>query len=870
MGVFQLKLRDYQKDVIQKTIGSNKDTLIQIPTGGGKTLIAKEIAVELVAKKNMQVLFVAPKIVLMEQTAKVFKTLKPHIVHRDRQYDHKHHVLISTIQTASRREDLRPDVIIIDEIHYGFEGKMIETLMKAKSGARIIGLSATPYDKYGRQLKGFGLILDQYDLKYMVNHEDEYLVKPEVHVLTRVQNLDSISIVAGEYNLSQLSKIVCNNQTILEIVKSTAEFIEKNKKAIVFAVDINHSELLAKAYRKAGFASKALHSNMHRDEINFEIRQFRQGSTKVLVSVLMLTTGFDVPDTDLAVIARPTKSQNLYKQMIGRILRPAEGKTHAVLLDCGNVIENLGMPLDPIREVDAAENSGKQTCQNCGSEKIKLKKEAKKSYWECQECGHRKKIEHGAYKCKLCNTIYTHDAKFEQKNDKLYLVCDKCPYPTLISEYHGNEKFVKIKDKEIKYLPFNEAREYVRSLKLESKKEWRSLIRKDAKENNKLIPENIPRNPHDIYQNNGWVNIEDWIGIKADDYGYLPYEDAHSFVLLLGLNSLDEWTKYRQNKLDGYEIKPKKIPDRPQEVYKKEGWEGFDVWLGLDRKKTEKIDRVYQAIQSDDIDAIANTIDMYDKAGENEVYQILASSLNDKSLLKLLEKFKSKLVKTLNPCIENNRYEVIKQIFENIDQYDYWYIDDDSIRKLIDRFEGANYSLLRLLAQKKKNEILQIALVNGNTALIDMILEFSIGLEEFYEEDENNRLLRKLLNHAPEQWKSFEIDNVMDNLDEFYFEDIEELFYFDLESFDDLIKILNQYDIVIKYTGPQKHVKNLLISLFLHEKGVLEQIRENYPKIPSGFIYDDTLKFILEQNGREIIESCLESTPLCFKKNGHK
>lgn len=441
------KLRPYQQDIITQAIGSTKSTLIQVPTGGGKTLIAKEIALELV-NKGLQVLFVAPKIILMDQTAKVFKDLNPHIVHGINEYNQNHHVLISTIQTASRR-DINPDVIFVDEIHYGFDGKMLQKLIKDKLGTRIIGLSATPFDKNGKQLEGFDLVLDQYDLKYMV--ENQYLVNMKSYVLTKIRKLDEVQVIAGDYNLKELSKIVSDNQTILEIVQSTAEYIFEYKKTIVFAVDINHAELLTQAYQHEGFSVAVLHSKLSKDQIDANIRLFREGQIKILVSVLMLTTGFDVPDTDVAVIARPTQSQNLYKQMVGRVLRIADGKTHSVLLDCANVIENLGMPLDPIKIIENHENSSnKQKCTLCGSENLSLRKNDNESCWYCKDCGHKKAIENGAYKCILCNTLYTHDAQFEYKNNKLYLVCKKCPYPTLISEFTGDEKFVQVEKNEYK------------------------------------------------------------------------------------------------------------------------------------------------------------------------------------------------------------------------------------------------------------------------------------------------------------------------------------------------------------------------------------------------------------------------------------
>ena len=439
-----IQLRPYQKDIIFQTINSNQSTLIQIPTGGGKTVIAKEIIGDLVAKKDLQVLFVAPKIILMEQTAKVFKGLNPHIIHGTREYNRNHSVLISTIQTATRR-DLEPDVIIVDEIHYGFEGKMLKKLIKDKPNTRVIGLSATPYDKNGEQLSGFNLVLDKYDMKYMV--ENNYLVDIKAYKLTKVKNLDKVNITAGDYNLKELSKIVCNNQTILEIVLSTKEYILRYKKAIVFAVDINHAELLTKAYRHEGLDAKVLHSEMPKGEVSREIRLFKEGQTKILVSVLMLTTGFDVPDADVAVIARPTKSQNLYKQMVGRVLRPAKGKIYAVLLDCGNVINNLGLPLEPIKVMEVQENNNPMNCQVCHANNITLKNINKNKFWVCNDCNNKVAIEQGTYKCKYCAKRHTHRGNIDMFDDKLFLHCLQCGRKTLISEYVGNEQFIRVNER---------------------------------------------------------------------------------------------------------------------------------------------------------------------------------------------------------------------------------------------------------------------------------------------------------------------------------------------------------------------------------------------------------------------------------------
>jgi len=404
-------LYPYQTDIINQTINSDESTLIQVPTGGGKTVIAKEIVKYLTNKLNKQVLFVAPQINLMEQTKEEFQELFPLIIH-GKEDNTNHNVLISTLQTASRR-DINPDIIIIDEVHHGFEGKMIAKLRRDNPNTRIIGLSATPYDKNGKQLQGFGLILDRYDMKYMI--ENNFLVNLQVEKLVHIRNLDTIKPPKGnDYNIDALGKIMCNDKTIMEIVRTTGEYIW-DKKTIVFAVNISHAELLTKAYQDAGFAARVIHSELPNKHlaVEQEIQDFKDGKTKILVSVAMLTTGFNVPDTDVAVIARPTKSQNLYKQMVGRVLRTADGKTHALLLDCGNVIDELGYPLEPIKEKTTKEiGNGKQKCGLCGSEALKLIHKDDKSYWECKECKHLKPIEQGSYECMWCKRRYTHDSKF--------------------------------------------------------------------------------------------------------------------------------------------------------------------------------------------------------------------------------------------------------------------------------------------------------------------------------------------------------------------------------------------------------------------------------------------------------------------------
>lgn len=827
-------LRDYQKDIIDQTIASNKSTLIQVPTGGGKTVIAKEIALELVNKHKLQVLFVAPKIILMEQTANVFKSLNPHIVHGVNEYNKDHNVLISTIQTASRR-DIDPDVIFVDEIHYGFDGKMLQKLIKDKSDTRIIGLSATPYDKTGNQLKGFGLVLDKYDLKYMV--ENNFLVDIKSYVLTKIRKLDEVKVTAGDYNLKELSKIVSDNQTILEIVQSTAEYILEYKKTIVFAVDINHAELLTQAYQHEGFSVKVLHSKMSKDDIDRNIRLFRENQIKILVSVLMLTTGFDVPDTDVAVIARPTKSQNLYKQMVGRVLRIAENKNHAVLLDCANVIENLGMPLAPIKVVDTNENAtNKQKCQDCGSENLSLRKDGDESFWECKDCGHKKEIERGAYECKMCNKLYTHDAKFEIKNDKLYLVCDTCPYPTLISEYRGDEKLVEV----VNYLSFNEARAYVHALKLSSHADW-TKYRLNQLEGYTPLPSNIPNAPAKFYKNKGWIGIDDWLGINAScteeqKNQYLPFKEAREFVIKLNLE-VAQWKAYANNQLDGYEQKPLNIPKKPQKAYKDKGWIDFDNWLGLDLKRQKELDGFRNIIIKKNIIETYHLLKekIYDKG--DELIEMIYNGFTSEEIVSLVDIATQSddfvhllmLSNIINKTIKKNNFN----LFEIIAKKTY-ILSEESIEEqkrfssylaVNDKYFQKTREVLAHIEDKAIDEFLSKADTNSNMAIINYILcnapwhnEFILkkAIEyELYELaqnvintgimlndylfglDDNIDIFGKTLELFPNAWETYDASYIIDS--------IEDEWFYRILDIKELVDLLIKYGIDIKFDLSQEN-----------------------------------------------------------------
>lgn len=139
------------------------------------------------------------------------------------------------------------------------------------------------------------------------------------------------------------------------------------------------------------------------------------------------------------------------------------------------------------------------------------------------------------------------------------------------SDWIGSKKKLE------EYLPFEEAREFIRNLNLENTEQWQRYYQ--GKLDGLEKPDNVPWNPQKIYADK-WNGIKDWLGTDWKDFN-----EAREFVRNLGLNGQVEWRLYCKNELDGYDTKPLDIPAAPTTVYENDGWIDYADWLGTERKR---------------------------------------------------------------------------------------------------------------------------------------------------------------------------------------------------------------------------------------------------------------------------------------------
>jgi len=137
-------------------------------------------------------------------------------------------------------------------------------------------------------------------------------------------------------------------------------------------------------------------------------------------------------------------------------------------------------------------------------------------------------------------------------------------------------------EKEMKkqFRDFESAQEFVQSLGLKSKKEWKEYCKSGDK------PDDIPSSPDIIYKNKGWNGYGDWLGtgnISPGSIRYRPFNESKKFVQSLGLKSLKEWKEYCKSG-----DKPDDIPSSPYQIFENKGWNGYGDWLGTGKVRNTK------------------------------------------------------------------------------------------------------------------------------------------------------------------------------------------------------------------------------------------------------------------------------------------
>jgi superfamily II DNA or RNA helicase len=351
-----MKLRDYQEECLEilKQVKEGSKSLVMSSVGSGKTVIFSSLA----ANCGGRVLIVTPSTELREQAEEKLKSIDPdaEIGSVQADLDDVHaKIVVSTRQslTHPKSERLKRmlkhgefEYLIVDECHQA--PKQIHKIIKQiNKNIKVVGFSATPYTKECVELFGQPIfrrsILDMIDA--------EYLVEPYAILIKSKTNISHVKTNNGDFIQGELEKAVNNAERNRLIIESYKKYCFERKLTLVFAAGCDHGKELLKEFRAEGIPCEYVDGETSKEQRKSIIEKFKKKEIKVLINVLALSTGFDVPETDSLIICRPTKSRILYEQIVGRGLRLAEEKTDCQIIDIQDITKRHDlMNIDTIFE----------------------------------------------------------------------------------------------------------------------------------------------------------------------------------------------------------------------------------------------------------------------------------------------------------------------------------------------------------------------------------------------------------------------------------------------------------------------------------------------------------------------------------------
>lgn len=259
--------------------------------------------------------------------------------------------------------------------------------------ALIVGLTATPCRGDGRGLgRMFETMVECPDVSELIKLG--YLVGTKVYA-PAVPDLKGVKTTAGDYNEKQLAERVDKAELVGDIVVHWLKLAER-RKTVVFATSVEHSVHIRDEFRRASVVAEHIDGTTPMEERDGILKRLSEGKIEVIVNCMVLTEGWDQPDVSCIVLARPTKHIGLYRQMVGRVLRPWQGKDRALVLDHAGCTFQHGFVDEPVvwtlSETERAELPNQTARQKHKKPKLTTCPECKavrQAGRPCEACGWR-------------------------------------------------------------------------------------------------------------------------------------------------------------------------------------------------------------------------------------------------------------------------------------------------------------------------------------------------------------------------------------------------------------------------------------------------------------------------------------------------
>ena len=518
------------------------------------------------------------------------------------------------------------DLGIFDEAHktVGSDKKLFSHLLFEENISIKKRIFMTATERFYKGSKDDIISMDNYDIYGETFTQMSFKEAIELGLLTDY-NVITIDVKKSEIAefIRQNNLVQLNNKwgketearslaSMLALRKAMKRFPIKNAVSFHSSIDkaIRNKELqnyITDTYHYEPIESYTVSGKIPTSKRNVIVQEFARSPKSLITNARCLTEGVDVPNIDCIVFSDPRKSKVDIVQALGRALRKKEGKEWGYVVlpiiyeeetqDIDNenfqeilsVVRGLASNDERIVEYFKDKNEPESTRKRSESQ---FQLEVFSEYLDEEELSNQLEIRLWEKLSRLnylpfeeARNIarafglqsYTEWRHFSKTKEKPLNIPSN-PYDVYKEDgwvswgdWFGTDV---IATKYLVFVPFNEARDFARNLKLKNVNDWWSLNKMNR-------PSNIPSTPQLAYANNGWNGWDDFLGLKnyrGTKINWLPFEEARQIIRSLGLKNATEWHEYsRTENLD------KRIPRTPAVAYRNNGWKGLGDWIGTDR-----------------------------------------------------------------------------------------------------------------------------------------------------------------------------------------------------------------------------------------------------------------------------------------------
>jgi hypothetical protein len=386
-------LRPYQRDAVDQVrlafMAGHRSVLFVLPTGGGKTVVFSHIAQQAAARGN-RIAVLVHRAELLEQASRSLAALgvEHGLIASGRSMNLRAPVQVASVSTLARRLALLPpdffQLLVIDEAHHSNAGTWSKVIGHFHC-AHLLGVTATPVRSDGRGLGEFYSELVLGPSPAWLSAEG-YLAPARVYAPPIGFSAQGLRRRMGDFDLGQAAGALGGSRILGDAVSHYQRHLA-GRTAIAFCCSIAHAQAVAEAFSEHGIKAASIDGTQDAETRRQLLEALGAGELKVLTSCNLIGEGVDVPSVGGCILLRPTQSEALHLQMIGRCLRPQAGK-EAVILDHVGNLERLGHHLEERHwTLQGRQRRERQTaaaikvCPRCFCTTTRRVS-------ECPECGH--------------------------------------------------------------------------------------------------------------------------------------------------------------------------------------------------------------------------------------------------------------------------------------------------------------------------------------------------------------------------------------------------------------------------------------------------------------------------------------------------